>query len=98
MEEDAEQKEPKMKEVVKKNKTRFLDVFESIVKSNGGKHLVGSSITWADIYLTYALQHFPTLIGVELVKGYPYLENMVVEVTSFPNIKAWLVKRPQTKY
>lgn len=98
VEEDAQKKEEKLNELLKTNKTRFLDVFESIVKSNDGKHLVGNSITWADIYLTHVLQHFQILLDVNLVKENPSLGSLVVEVLSNPNIKAWMDKRPQTKF
>jgi glutathione S-transferase len=96
---DPKEKEEKLKEYFKTFRTRFLDVFESIVKANGGKgHLVGDSLTWADIVLAYLLDHFKLLLGVDLTEGYPNIKNVKDMVMTTPKIKAWIEKRPKTKF
>lgn len=98
MEEDEEKKTEKISEVLKTVKPRYLEVFDCIVKSNDGKHLVGGSITWADIYLTHVLQHFQIMLGINVSDDYPALKNLTINVLSTPQIKEWMDKRPQTKY
>jgi len=94
---DPKEKTEKLAEYVKTLKSRFLDVFESIAKANGGKHLVGASLTWADIYLAHLMDQWMNLFGVDLVEGYPSLKNVKETVVNKPQIKAWIAKRPKTK-
>jgi len=96
--EDAKEKEEKLKEYLKTLKSRFLDVFESIVKTNGGKHLVGGSLTWSDVCLAYLMDHFQKLLGVDVTDGYPNIKNVKDTVMNTPTIKAWIEKRPNTKF
>jgi len=96
--EDPKEKEEKLKEYTKTLRTRFLDRFESIAKANGGKHLVGDSITWADITLAYLLDHFQIVLGIDLTEGYPNIKNVKDMVVNSPKIKAWIEKRPKTKF
>lgn len=98
MEKDDSKKPEMLQEVLKTVKSKYLDVFEKIVKSNGGKHLVGAALTWADIVLAYLFHHFQLLLGMDLTDGYPSLKKVVETVTSTPAIKEWIDKRPKTKY
>jgi len=88
----------KMKEFIQTSKTKFWDVFEKIAKANGGKCLLGKSLSTADIYLAFCMDHIQLLIGVDLTEGYPNIKNVTETVLSSPKIKAWMEKRPKTKY
>lgn len=95
---DESKRPEKLQEVLQTVKPKYFDVFEKIVKSNDGKHLVGTSLTWADVVLAYLFNHFHTLLGVDLTEGYPSLKKLVDNVTSTPAIKAWIDKRPKTQF
>ncbi|CAL8122953.1 unnamed protein product [Orchesella dallaii] len=86
----------KKDEVQTISKQKFLNVFNSIVEKNGGKRLVGKSITWADIYLTHALQNIEMITGLSLVSEFPALKELMNEVLNVPSIKSWIEKRPKT--
>lgn len=96
MEKDETKKKEILDAALAGVKPRFLDVFESLVKGNDGKHLVGKSLTWADIYLAHIGTHFKILLGVDIFEGYPSLKSLLITVLSEPKIKEWVDNRPQT--
>lgn len=85
-------------DVLKTAKPKYLDMFEKIIKSNDGTHLVGKSLTWADVVLAYVINHFQLILGKDLAEGYPSMKKLVETVMSTPAIKAWIDKRPTTKF
>lgn len=96
---DEAKKEEKRQEALKSTKQRFLDVFESLIQASGGKHLVGSSLTWADLYLAHAINHVELGHGIQLLNELPGVKNLCENVmTASPGIKTWLDKRPKTKF
>jgi len=97
-EEDAAKKEQLKQEMLITSKKKFIDVFESIVKANDGKHLVGKSLTWADIYLAHLMNNFEILLKVDVAKESPSLTALKKEVLSTPAIKEWIEKRPDSVF
>lgn len=96
LEKDESKKPEMLQEAVKSGKSK-LDIFEMILKSNDGKYLVGTSLTWADVMLVYLFHHFQIILGVDLVEGYPGLQKLAETVKSTPAIKDWIAKSPKTK-
>jgi len=95
---DSKEKEVKMKEAIAKIKTRFLDVFESIIKANGGKHVVGDKLTWADIFLAVTIDGFQNMLQMNLAEGHENVNKLTEMVKNTPKIKAWLEKRPKSMF
>jgi glutathione S-transferase len=95
--EDEKEKKEKLAEALKTVKPRFLDVFDGIVKANGGKYLVGS-LTWADIWLVHALDNFNRVLGVSLTENHENLKNLQEGVMNSERIKAWVDKRPSSQF
>jgi glutathione S-transferase len=95
---EGDDKKQKMAEAIKTTKSRFIDVFESIVKKNGGKHLVGDKLTWADIVLAQCIEQFQMWLGVNLAEGSENITKLKDNVTSQPKIKAWIAIRPKTPF
>lgn len=98
---DEVKKKEKTKETLETTRSKFLVVFESIVKANGGKHLVGNSLTWADLYVAHVLNHVELEVGdgLQLLTEFPELRNLCENVvSSSPGIKKWIENRPLTKY
>jgi glutathione S-transferase len=98
-ESDPAKKEEKKAEQLKIGKQKHLDVFEKIIQANGGTHLVGSSFTWADLNLAHAINHVQLGNEVQLLTpDLPGVKNLYDYVLSTPGIKAWIEKRPDTKF
>jgi len=95
---EPKEKEEKLKEAIQKVKTRFLDVFESIIKANGGKHLVGDKLTWADIVLAQTLDQFQLLLQMNLAEGHENVNKLKEGVMNTPKIKEWVDKRPKSMF
>ena len=77
---------------------RYLGRFSKLIELNGGKWLIGTGVTWADLALaimtdTLVLK-FPDL-GLE--DKYPHVKNLRDSVNALPQIKKWLQTRPVTE-
>lgn len=96
--EDPKEKEAKLIELLGAAKTKHLSVFESIVKANDGKHLVGNSLSWADICLGHFLNSAQILFQVDFADEYPNLRNLRDTVLNTPRIREWVETRPKTKF
>lgn len=83
---------------MQKSKEKYLTIFNSIVEKNDGKHLVGKTLTWADIFVAHALDNTVQVLGVSLVDDFPGLKSLCENVYSTPSIKAWVDKRPKTQF
>ena len=102
--------EAKKAEVAKLLKTEKLPAFlagmEKLLKAQGGKHFVGSGLTWADIVVYQVITSLklprPTkpeiLIEETDMTGCPALGDLVAMVGALPNIKKWEETRPVTPY
>jgi len=95
---DGKDKDDKVKAKVEENKTKFYDVFDSILKTNGNNHLVGDKLTWADLWLAYSIDEYEIIIGSNIAEGREYVNKLKESVMSTPKIKAWLDKRPKWKF
>lgn len=102
-----EKDEAKKAELVKKLKDesmpKFLKFMTKKLKDNGGKFLVGSGLTVADISLFDFLDRLTTspsspIPSDEAVKDFPELKSFIDRVGSMPNIKKWLDKRPKSQF
>jgi len=95
---DGKEKDEKIKEKIETNKTKFYDVFESIIKANGGAHLVGDKLTWADLWLAFSIDQFQVILGSNVAEGRVNVNKLKEGVMNTPQIKAWLDKRPKSPY
>jgi len=99
----TEKDEQKKKEMLTKFVTEILPpAFKSYIaileKNGGGKgFIVGDSLTWADIGLAHALWGLQTR-QPGILDAYPLLKSYMERITSRPNIKAWIDKRPKTDF
>ncbi|CAL8128189.1 unnamed protein product [Orchesella dallaii] len=96
-------KDEKTKSVMKTNfleKTvpRYFSVIESNLKKNGGKFLVGNSITWIDFLLAQMAQNFSNYLETDVIANYPTIKGHQQQIFEIPEIKAWIAKRPVTQY
>ncbi|CAG9761714.1 unnamed protein product [Ceutorhynchus assimilis] len=81
------------KELLEKHLPFYLEKFEKIAASNPAGFLVGSEVTWGDLFLgenlTALEERFPGSL-----KPFPALNAFVNKINGLPEIKAWLEKRP----
>jgi glutathione S-transferase len=76
-------------------KARFLSKFNEIIEENGG-HLVGNSLTWADIVIVCFLEMMRGLGNGDLIDDFPAILGLMKTVTNAKGIKEWLATRPVT--
>jgi len=95
---EGQEKNDKIKEKIEANKTKFYDIFDSLIKANGGKHLVGDKLTWADLWLAFSIDQFEIILGKNIAEGRANVNKLKENVVTNPKIKSWLDKRPKTKF
>ena len=98
---DEAKKAEMFKELKAEKMPVFLASLERLLKSQGGKHFAGSSLTWADIVVYHALTLKMPGIDIALfdetdLANCPALRDLVAMVGSLPNIKKWEQTRPVT--
>jgi glutathione S-transferase len=100
LEKDPEKLQEKKIEITKLVREKYFGKFEDILKANGDSgRLVGKSLTWADIYLAHVLNNAEIVNDIKLLSDdYPALKKLSETVFSVPQIKAWIEKRPKTRY
>ncbi|XP_053423278.1 glutathione S-transferase A4-like [Nycticebus coucang] len=94
-------KPPKEKEealalVVKKAKTRYLPVFEKILKDQGEDFLVGNKFSWADVQLLEAILMVEEL-DASVLSDFPLLTAFKTGISNIPTIKKFLQPGSQRK-
>nr|QNM80586.1 glutathione S-transferase sigma1 [Daphnia pulex] len=74
-----------------------LEKVEQHLVKNGGGHLVGQGLTWADIaYYAYFTTPIMTRLGGEVFSKAPQLKKLIETVGNNPNIKKYVETRPVT--
>ncbi|XP_050501693.1 glutathione S-transferase-like isoform X2 [Diabrotica virgifera virgifera] len=96
-ENDPAVKETKKKPLFEDVLPFYLEKLEAQVQKNNG-YLATGKLTWADLFFVALLQYFQFMLGKDLVENSPNLKKLKEKVLALPNIKAWVEKRPETKY
>lgn len=73
----------------------YMKKFEEIAKQNDG-YLANSKLSWGDLYFVSVGEYMSFIAGVDLFEPYPTLKALKEKIQSFPKIKEWIEKRPQT--
>jgi glutathione S-transferase len=94
---EAKQKEIK-KNILETLVPKYLTVFNSAIAANGGKGLVGSKLTWADITMCHFLTHFETWCLCDYIKDYPAVHTFIKNFYELPKVKNWMATRPKAKH
>ncbi len=77
--------------------SRNLPFFETKLNSTNSGFLVGSKVTWADLYLSSILDNLGNRTNRVLEK-FNRIKRLDQRIKSIPNIAKWLVKRPVTEF
>ena len=94
--EQDESKKPEMKK--KFNEETLSPLIKNMMKAlekNGGKYLVGDSVTIADFALVNILFNLVHYTG-DWKPEHPEAEKYMNEILSLPKIKTWVEKRPKS--
>nr|WCC58244.1 glutathione S-transferase [Pharsalia antennata] len=75
----------------------YLEKLEDQAKKNKG-YFVNGRLTWADLFFVSLLDYMSFLTKKDLIANSPNLQIVSKNVLNIPNIKAWVDKRPRTKY
>jgi len=97
-EKDEEKRKQQIAEAVISSKERFVSKFNQMVEANGGKHIVGNSLTWADIIVAHFLENLARIAKVQLVDEAPALQALIDTVRETPHIKEYIATRAETKF
>ncbi|XP_057638305.1 glutathione S-transferase A4-like [Chionomys nivalis] len=94
-------KPPKEKEesyalIVKKAKTRYLPVFEKILKDHREDFLFGNRFSWADIQLLEAILMVEEL-SASILSDFPLLQAFKTRISNIPTIQKFLQPGGQRK-
>lgn len=98
IENDPVKKAELVKELKDKTVDKYLKTFDKIINSNGGKRLVGNSLSWADIWLTHVINNLEIICGIKLAEDFPAVKSLCDTVLATPQIKAWIEKRPKSRF
>lgn len=72
---------------------KFLD---SRLGKNGSGYLVGSSLSWADIYLAQMVEFIDDQVRHDLMKKFSNVKQSTSKVRDIPLIADWIRRRPIT--
>ncbi|KAK7864588.1 hypothetical protein R5R35_003179 [Gryllus longicercus] len=93
-----EPEKPKKREILLGETIPFyLTRLEKLVKDNGG-YFAHGKLSYADVIFAALEEFLSGCMESDLLEGYPNLKSLVEKVNSNPEIKAWINKRPKTRY
>lgn len=70
---------------------KFLPIFETILVDNGSNgHLVGKSLSLADLGLFEVVFTIEEYLGVDVLKSYPQIEFFLAKIKSIESISKYL--------
>ncbi|XP_006835778.1 PREDICTED: glutathione S-transferase alpha-4-like [Chrysochloris asiatica] len=91
-----EEKEENIALIVKKAKTRYLPVFEKVLKDHGEDFLVGNKFSWADVQLIETILMMEEL-NASILSDFPLLKAFKTRISNIPTIKKFLQPGSQRK-
>ena len=77
-------------EFMKEKWTVFGSRFEAVLQRNGGRHLVGAGLTYADVLVAHVLTWFVEECGPEITTTTPLLVNLQNTVIGLPGVSEFI--------
>jgi len=99
-EQDPEKKKVLEKAFYETDIPNFFALLVKLLEGNGGKHMVGNEMSYADILIASLIEGIKlfNLKASENMTLPPSLETHFKMVTESPKIMAWIKKRPETMF
>lgn len=92
----AEDQQKNIKIIGQKAKERYFPVYEKILKTQGGKFLVGNQLSWADVHLLEVILMVEEKCP-DILSNFPRLKEFKQKLSELPTIKAFLRPGSQRK-
>lgn len=92
----TEEKKESLALAVTKARTRYLPIFEKIMKDHQEDFLVGNKFSWADIQLLEAILMLEEL-DASVLSDFPLLQAFKTRISNIPTIKKFLQPGSQRK-
>ncbi|GLH05563.1 Glutathione S-transferase [Gryllus bimaculatus] len=87
----------KKQKLIKETLPFILSRFEKRIGENNG-YLANGKLSYADFIIAGSTEYFSVTMGFDITDGYPKLKALVDKVHKFPQIQAWVEKRPKNVY
>jgi glutathione S-transferase len=97
-EKDEERKKTKKEEYLNVTLKTGLERFEKHLEHASSGHLVGDSVTYADLALYYGLTNVNEFAGHDVTTAYPHVAKLHKTIHEHPHIAAYLAKRKVTPW
>jgi len=97
-EQNPTKKEEVKKEFVEIIAARYFKKYSKALEENGGKYLVGSGLTWADLFLVMYLELYEDTVSKDILKPFPLLKKYKEGIHSIPQIKRTIETRLPSKF
>uniref|UniRef100_A0A0N5AQ31 glutathione transferase n=1 Tax=Syphacia muris TaxID=451379 RepID=A0A0N5AQ31_9BILA len=94
---DKDEKVKMLKDVVLPAANKYFGYLRGLLIKSDGTHLVGKTLTWADIVIADNL-HSITIIIPTLFDGQPEIKKYVDGILQIPAIKKYIEERPETPF
>jgi len=96
--EDEEKKKEILKKVGEEAAPKILTSLTKLLENRGGEHFAGNELTWADIVVANMMDMMCAMVGIDLAKDFPILDEFKNKIYELPNIKNWIETRPKTDF
>ena len=94
-EKDEAKKKEMTEKFIKEELPPFMKNLSEALKDNGGQWLVGSDMTYADIFMALLLNYIDEKHPGVMESKAPMLFKQKEKVLGQPKIKTWISKRPK---
>ena len=98
-EKDEAEKKKKMAAFVEKT-TETFGRLERRLDERGGQFFAGNALSWADLQLFFYVEFFNSMIlrgESDCTAKFPLLRSLNLRVGNQPNIRQWVINRPQNQ-
>jgi glutathione S-transferase len=98
LEVDPEKKPDVLKNFLEVINPKYLKALSKILEANGGGYLVGSGVTWADVYVCHFIPYFEEFAKIDLTTGFPVIKDLIEKFYADPRVQKWQAVRPEVPH
>ncbi|XP_014638110.1 PREDICTED: glutathione S-transferase A2 [Ceratotherium simum simum] len=91
-----DERDDKIAQIKERTTNRYFSAFEKVLKSHGQDHLVGNTLSRADVHLVELLYSVEDL-DPSLLANFPLLKALKTRISNLPTVKKFLQPGSQRK-